>query len=180
MNPTIIAIALGIWIATGLGSWFYRGHMDEAAIHDAQDKVIAATAQAATAAKTAADEATKKAQDAADQRAASFQQTIDDQRSTYEKQLADSRAKLRHLPACPVPVADISLLLDYPKDRDSRRTQADPGPVPGGQTGGTVDASAIIANCEFNRGSFERNRARLNQCITDYDAARTEVNTPTK
>jgi hypothetical protein len=41
-----------------------------------------------------------------------------------------------------------------------------------------VDASAIIVNAELNRGAFERNQARLESCIGQYDDVRAKVNGP--
>ena len=177
MNPYAIIAALVVWGATGAGAWFYRAHIDAQDVAAAQDAVAAASARATEQAQHAADLATQAAQNAADARAAALQATIDQQRTNYETQLAKSRAALRHLPACPVPVGDVSMLVVSPPaaGSGSGSLQANPGPSPGGASGGTVDAGALIASCETNRAAFDRNLDRLNACIGAYDAARSEV-----
>ena len=176
MNPTIVAIALALWIATGLGSWFYRGHIDEGEVKAAQDAIAATTARVAEASQKAAADATKAAQDDADKRATTFQQQIDNQRNSYEQKLLAARIALRRMPSCPVPLDAIGVLLDTAKSTSSSSPAPNPRPGPGSSNSGTVEASVVIANCEYNRGAFDRVSSRLAACIASYDAARAEIN----
>lgn len=169
MNPYVIMAAMAVYVGTALGAYFYRAHQDEGAVEAGKQEVVLQYTQLAAKAKDQADAQTKALQEAADARTTDLQSKIDQSRSDYEK------LKHRPLPKCPVPAADVGVLLGPPATGGAVGA-APAGSGPGSAQSGTVDAGALIVACEYNKGAFERNLDRLNSCIATYDAARQLTN----
>jgi len=171
MNPTLIAIALAIWIASVAGAWFYRGHVDAGDVVSAERAIAAESSQAALKAAQDAARDARALQGAADVRVQRLQERLDATHQEY----AVPHAKVA---ACPIPVAAVSVLYAPVPSPDSGAKTDHPGPATSGAPSGTVDAAAIDANIRVNREKFDRNQARLQECIGQYDDIRTKVNGP--
>lgn len=121
------------------------------------------------AADTRADKATKEAQDAANTIETTLTKQLADQHSAYEGRLAAARAALRKLPSCPVPVADLPGLY---ADANRFKLSNTAASAATDNDSRTVEAGAIIASCEDNRQTFDRNAAKLDACIAFYNQVR--------
>jgi hypothetical protein len=169
-NPWALVAALLLWFGTAAGVWFYRGHIDSTAVLEAQERIEKKYALAAEQAQKDAETKTLQLQAQADSTASTLQLQLDAERKQHAQQLAASRAALKNLPACPVPIADVGVLLQ-PQGAIGDAKGGPPADAGRGAPGGTVDASTIIATCEVNKGAFDRNLARLQACIGLYDSA---------
>jgi cytoskeletal protein RodZ len=128
-----------------------------------------------------ADAQTTTAQNSVNAAEERLSQQLADQSAGYEARLSVSRAALARLHPCPVPVADIGMLLGPASSQDGHDART-PGVDHSGRTvdTGTVDAAAVIETCEANRITFERNAAKLNACIATYNDVRAIINAAPK
>ena len=175
-SPTLIAVLLAAWIASVAGTWAYRGHVDAGNVVSAERGIAAESGQVALKAAQDAARDARALQGAADVRAGRLQDQLDTTHGEYDRAIQVlAHAKL---PSCPIPVAAIGVLYAPAAGAGGSAPANNPGPVAPGAQGGTVDVTAIIANVELNRAAFERNQARLESCIGQYDDVRAKVNGP--
>lgn len=161
----------GAILAAAAGGWEVNGwRLGKEIAQTAAD-----SAQAAEKARKAADAKTADMQTESDQRALALSQLVESTRRDYADKLEASRAELARLSPMPMPVAAVGVLVDA--GSDSGAVPAPAGTAGGtADAGGTVDASAVIESCEENRGTFERNRERLDALRGWYDAIRAKTN----
>ena len=175
-NPWLIVVALGVWIVSVAGTWIYRGYLDSGQVVSAERGIAAKSGEVALKAAQDAARDARALQAAADVRSSRLQDQLDSARAEYDK--ASQVLAHAKLPSCPIPVADIRVLYAPAAGTGGSAQNDHPGPGAGGPQGGTVDAAIVIANEELNRAAFERNLARLEQCIGQYDDVRAKVNGP--
>jgi hypothetical protein len=166
------------WVATGVGAFMYRGHLDATQTEAAINKITLAANTKADQAREQSLREERGLRARSDVLTGRLQDQIDATKDTYE------RARLQltnaHLPACPIPVSAIGLLYLPPATgvKGNGTGSANSAAGSAGAQGRTVDASAVILNAESNKLTFERNRARLEACVAQYDAVRTTLNGP--
>jgi hypothetical protein len=175
MNPWFLLARVGLTIAVFLGAWFYRGHIDAHETELALAKVAAESQKKVDLATAQADRDSRSLQAQADVQADRLKDQIDKSKAAYDAALL--RAKLAHVPACPVPIAGIGVLFN-PGREGGGATRENPAASGGRPQGGVVDATDIAVNAELNRGAFERNLDRLAECVGAYDRAIAIVNQP--
>jgi hypothetical protein len=173
-NPYVLLSILLVWLASVVGAFEYRAHIDAGDVAAARADDALAASRALTA---ALDEAQAKITALADSDAAAaakLQRDLDQLKGEYSHEIATHHADLvRATASCAVPAADVGLLV--------AATGAGPdpgasGPVPAAgpvdTTGRTVAVSDLVESCESARGAFDRNAGRLRACIGAYDACR--------
>ncbi len=163
-----------LWSVSVLGAYFYKGYQDRGQVDAAVTKIAAKSDDALIKAQQKADREARALQGAADVRAGRLQDQIEVTRQDYDT--AQQRLAAVHLPACPIPVAAIGLLYQPAGRQGSGASDRNPGPSAGSAPTGTVDAAEIIANEELNKQAYERNLARAQQCIQQYDDVRAKIN----
>jgi len=171
----LVIFLLLLWIVTGVGGFVYRGHLDAA---DTKAKIDEITLAADTKVSNAENKALRDERELNTKgkvETQRLQDQIDAQKDTYERarrQLASAR-----IPACPIPIGAIRLLMSSnPGGESHRPAPADPGPGPRASESGTVDVTAIILNAESNRLAFDREQARHKACLDRYNDVRATLN----
>ena len=173
MNPYVVIAALLVWIGSSVGSFLYARHIDSMEVQDAEDRISQAAAHSVLVAQEAAEKKTQSAQAQADKKAQDLLARFAQERKQYAAQHAHDAEALSHLPACPVPRDDISVLLSAPGDNRAKEgNTGNPGSAGASPDNRTVDAGQVILTCEVNKAAFERNAERLQSCISLYDNAR--------
>jgi hypothetical protein len=158
-----------VWLASVCGAYAYRAHQDADAVAAQETADALESARMVQVSMAAGEKITQAAQDAADMRSATLESDLNKSRSDYA-----NLPKIR-MAKCSVPIADIGMLIS-PANAGGSSVAQDSGVGLRYPAGGSVDAGAVLAACEVNRGAFERNLSRLDACIASYDAARAMIN----
>jgi hypothetical protein len=175
VSAWLATAALIFSVLTATVAWGTRGHFAQIEVAAAQlaDKTREDQAvQTASATGAREGRALQAAVDIREARLADFQVL----RAADDAALAAAHADLARAGSCPIPLADLQLLIAGPAVPGGGGLPAHPGAARPDSPAGAVACSTVVETCELARAVFERNGARLRECWGAYDDARRACN----
>jgi hypothetical protein len=177
MLPWVAVAGLVLSILSGAGAWWYRSDLAAGEVAGVrrddqlrEDRAV----EAATRAATREGRALQASADVREARLAALDSQV--LREADDAALMAVHVDLVRVASCPIPLADLQLLIAGPALLGGGQLRDGAGPARPDPAVGTVAASAVIETCERARAVFERNGARLRECVGAYDDARAACN----